>query len=97
MTSSAADSGVPKFPPFAFAEAPTAWSNTGTLIGAVGEDGLPVHAAMQALRITMTADFDTLHLQVVRRTAQAPRRIGRDATRAATAAAEATGVPVGIG
>jgi hypothetical protein len=57
-TSSAPDSGVPKFPPFAFGDR-SPWLNTGTEIGAVGDGGASdEHATNNVLTTIRAAAFD---------------------------------------
>jgi hypothetical protein len=46
ITSSSADIGVPKVPPFAFGDTFCEWLYTGSAIGALGEDELPTQPAV---------------------------------------------------
>jgi hypothetical protein len=64
ITSSAADSGVPRFPPFAFGDVAAESLNTGTCNGAVGWDTCDEHPTNDVSAISSHAALDMLFLLV---------------------------------
>jgi hypothetical protein len=62
MTSSAADSGVPRFPPFAFGDVAAESLNTGTCKGAVGWATSREHPTNDVTVISSNAALDMLLL-----------------------------------